>query len=319
MKKLYFLTCLLASFSIHAQDNNITFSVDMTGQSFTQAYVSGSFNSWSGESNPLSNVSGNIWEATLPIPQGEYEYKFTFDNWTGQEAFTQGDVCTITNYGNHNRRLVVNGSDKTLATAPFGVCAESATNPGPHDVTISVDMTGQTFTNVYISGEFNGWSGTSNQLIEAVPGSGIYSSTFPLDEGSYQFKITTDDWAMQEGFNPGDPGTSTDGTYTNRYMQIDDAKTYDLVWNSPEILSIDELISSTELSVFPNPSKDVWNISSNQIIESVFVYDVLGKQVMNLQPNNTNVTIDATALPNGLYFARMVTELGSSSTKLIKQ
>lgn len=317
MKKIYFLLCLLASISISAQQN-ITFSVDMTGQTFTQAYVSGSFNSWSGDSNPLTDMGSGIWEVTLPITDGEWEYKFTFDNWTGQEAFTQGDVCTITNYGNHNRRLVVAGADQTLATAPFGVCAESATNPGPHNVTFNVDMTGApAFTQPYISGEFNGWAATDNPLTDS--GDGVnFSITLPLTEASYQFKIQNDAWATQEGFNPGDPGTATDGTFTNRYISVDQDKTVSITWNAPQVLNALEFELS-ELQVYPNPSKDSWNIKSNQIIKSVFVYDVLGKQVISINNDVDQIKIDASQLTNGLYFAKVLTISGSKSIKLIKE
>lgn len=316
MKKITLLITLFISYIVTAQ-NNVTFSVDMAGQTFTQAYVSGSFNSWSGDSNPLTNTSGTIWEVTLPIADGEYEYKFTFDNWTGQEAFTQGDVCTITNYGNHNRRLVLDGADKTLPTAPFGVCVESQSNPGPHNVTFTVDMTGQTFTNVYVSGEFNSWSGTANMLTDQ--GGGIYSTTLPLNEASYQFKFTTDDWASQEGFNPGDPGTSTDGTFTNRYIAVDNAKSISTTWNLPEVLNINDFKTSANFVVYPNPSNYVWNISGQQTIDEIHIHDVLGKRVMSLSPRSNEVSIDSGTLPKGLYFAKMTTEFGSSSIKLIKQ
>lgn len=74
----------------------------------------------------------------------------------------------------------------------------------------------------------------------------------------------------------------------------------------------------SKFNAYPNPTKNVWNISGNQTIESVLVYDVLGKQVMEVKPNNTNVELDASTLPNGLYFARLTTEFGSNSIKLIK-
>lgn len=73
------------------------------------------------------------------------------------------------------------------------------------------------------------------------------------------------------------------------------------------------------LNVFPNPSNNVWNIKTkDQIIKTVQVFDVLGKQVMNVKPNNSHVELDASTLPKGLYFAKLTTEIGSDSIKLIK-
>ena len=48
------------------------------------------------------------------------------------------------------------------------------------------------------------------------------------------------------------------------------------------------------------------------------VYEILGKQVMTLTPNASEVKIDAYTLSKGLYFAKISTDNGSSSLKLIK-
>ncbi len=77
---------------------------------------------------------------------------------------------------------------------------------------------------------------------------------------------------------------------------------------------------TSEFAVYPNPSQNVWNInSSNQIVKLVQVFDVVGKQVISLKPNANEVTIDASTLPNGLYIAKVATETGSKSIKLIKK
>lgn len=75
-----------------------------------------------------------------------------------------------------------------------------------------------------------------------------------------------------------------------------------------------------EVKIYPNPTQNVWNIiSNNQILKSVQVYDVLGKLVISQNPNSNEVSIDASSLPKGLYFAKISTETGSKSTKLIKK
>ena len=326
MKKLYFLIFLLSSFGLSAQ-SNITFSVDMSGETFTQPYISGSFNGWSGTANALTDMGGDIWEITLPIVDGEYEYKFTYDDWTGQDTFTQGDVCTITNYTNTNRRLVVAGADQTLATAPFNGCAESATNPGPHSVTITVDMSsyGGTLGIVYINGEnynaqgLGNWCGAcGNEMTDQ--GGGIWSATLSLEEYAYQFKFTVDGWTDQENFSPGDPQTSTDGTFTNRYINVDGAKTKNFVWNQPsEVLGLKDVKNINSVRAFPNPTNNVWKIqTNNQNIQSVAVYDVLAKKVLSLNPNSSSVVISSKDLSNGVYFAKVKTNSGEANLRLVK-
>lgn len=307
--------------------SNITFSVDMTGQTYTDVYVSGSFNGWSGTDNPLTNVGGEVFEATIPIADGEFEYKFTFDDWTGQEEFTQGDVCTITNYGYTNRRLVVAGADQMLETVAFNSCYETGVNPGgPHSITLKVDMTEYpgSFTTVYVNGENYNDQGFGNWCGDCVPmndiGANIWAITLSLEEYAYQFKFTVDGWTDQESFNPGDPYTSTDGTYTNRYVQVDGPKTLECVWNaSTYVLGTGELANNIDFNIYPNPSQDVWHVNSSEIIDSIEIFDILGKRVAFINADNEAVTIDASSFDAGTYFATINTQLGSQTTKLIKK
>ena len=328
MKKLYFLIFTLYNLLVSSQ-SNITFSVDMTGQTFTQAYVSGSFNGWSGTANPLNDVGGGVWEATLQLADGEHEYKFTYDNWTGQEAFNMGDVCTITNGGgNHNRVLIVAGSDKTLPTAPFGGCAESADNPGPHNLTVNVDMSAYVDpinTAVNINGQNYNGQGLGNWCGPCIPltdmGSNIWSATIPLEEYTYEFKITVDGWTAQEMFAEFDPGTVTNDGFTNRYIQMYGDRTINLVWNAPQVLS-DQVVdlNINSFKAFPNPTQSSWNIRSNNTeITSIQVYDVLGKRVASIKPNAFEATIEASLLNKGLYFAKINSEYGTQTLKLVKK
>ncbi|OEK09108.1 hypothetical protein A8C32_13760 [Flavivirga aquatica] len=70
---------------------------------------------------------------------------------------------------------------------------------------------------------------------------------------------------------------------------------------------------------YPNPTQNKWTIrTKNQNIESVNVYDVLGKNVLSLKYNDSEAEIDASSLKAGLYFAQVKTEQGITSLKLIK-
>ncbi len=74
------------------------------------------------------------------------------------------------------------------------------------------------------------------------------------------------------------------------------------------------------LKVYPNPSQDNWTIKTQNIkMSSILVFDILGKQVLSLTPNTTEAKIDASALKSGLYFAKINTDKGSSSLKLVKE
>jgi len=76
---------------------------------------------------------------------------------------------------------------------------------------------------------------------------------------------------------------------------------------------------TTELKVYPNPSKVEWNIKANgQIINSIEVFDILGKQVVILKPNATDVVIDASTLNKGIYLAKVVSSNSIKTIKLVK-
>lgn len=75
-----------------------------------------------------------------------------------------------------------------------------------------------------------------------------------------------------------------------------------------------------KVEVYPNPSQGVWNIKSrDQILNSIQVFDALGKQVLSLKPNSNEVQIDASTLNTGLYFVRMESNSGFKTVKLIKK
>ena len=84
------------------------------------------------------------------------------------------------------------------------------------------------------------------------------------------------------------------------------------------LLSVDES-STSQFNVYPNPTINSWNVKSNQSIDSVHLFDVLGKMVMSLKPNSKEVSIGTSALQSGIYIAKINSINGSKTIKLIKQ
>ena len=74
------------------------------------------------------------------------------------------------------------------------------------------------------------------------------------------------------------------------------------------------------MTSYPNPAKDRLTINSvNKIIEKIVLFDILGNQVIVMQPNSQNVTIDVSNFASGVYIAKISTPLGVGSLKLIIQ
>lgn len=236
MKKIFTILMLGAVFSGLMAQKQVTFKVDMnnyTGGSFTTVYVSGSFNSWSGNSNALTDTDADgVWEATFPITDDSIEYKFTMDNWSKQESLTPGSSCTKTTGGFTNRFVRLTGN-VTLSKVCFESC--SACTPVTNkSITFNVNMrqyTG-TYTNVYVSGNFNGWSGNSNQLTD-TDGDKIFSGTFDITQDSIEYKFTVDNWKDDEKLTAGSTCTKTTGNFTNRFLKVTGPKVLGKVcWGS---------------------------------------------------------------------------------------
>ncbi|MBE0637433.1 MAG: T9SS type A sorting domain-containing protein [Bacteroidales bacterium] len=217
----------------------ITFRVDMSEYAgeFTNVYVSGSFNGWSGDANQLLDPDmDDVYEAELLLENGNYEYKFTLDNWNVQEEFQGGEPCVITSGGYHNRALTVTGST-ALPLVCWNSCYACGEEPQPKNVTFRVDLAyfSGNYSNVYVSGNFNGWCGDCNQMTDPDM-DGVYETTLSLMDGMYEYKFTMDNWAIQEEFMPGEPCTMTTGPYTNRVLTVDaDVVLTAVCWNSCDI------------------------------------------------------------------------------------
>jgi hypothetical protein len=81
------------------------------------------------------------------------------------------------------------------------------------------------------------------------------------------------------------------------------------------VLSIVSL-TKPDIVVYPNPARNLVNISSNEIIDEVSVYDMNGRQLM-LKKNTTS--IDISSLANGLYIFKVQINTQSLTKKVLKK
>ena len=210
----------------------VTFSVDMSNvtQTYTQVQLAGSFNGWAPATTPMTDANADdIWEVTVNLAPGSYEYKFAADNWAIQENLMQGSSCTTTNFGYTNRTLTVGNTAQSTPTVCWGAC-EACANVSPYyDVTFQVNMSEATgFTTPELNGTFNGWCGSCTAMSDANA-DGIWEVTVALQAGSYEYKYSYDNWAGSEQLTAGDPCTVTDGAFTNRLLIVEGTTTLAIV------------------------------------------------------------------------------------------
>lgn len=81
----------------------------------------------------------------------------------------------------------------------------------------------------------------------------------------------------------------------------------------------DETLTMDDVYMYPNPSKDSVTISSkNKNLKTVALFDILGNQLLLLQLNSRETTFNVSDLASGIYIAKIETEDGLGSLRLIK-
>lgn len=84
-------------------------------------------------------------------------------------------------------------------------------------------------------------------------------------------------------------------------------------------VGIDELTRREEVTEFwPNPAEQSLNISSWRPIETVTIFDMMGREIIQLVCDHptTNTTVEVAQLPAGLYFAKIN---GTSAWRFVKR
>jgi hypothetical protein len=77
--------------------------------------------------------------------------------------------------------------------------------------------------------------------------------------------------------------------------------------------------NNSNFTYYPNPVKDVLNITYSATIQNVQVINLIGQQVRNQEFNATNGSVDLSNLPSGAYLVKVTTENGEKTIKVMKE
>ena len=310
-----------------AQNFDVTFSLNMNEYegTYTQPYVSGSFNGWSEDANPMEDPeSDGIWTATINISAGESEYKFQLDKWATQEEFDGSDVCTKESGGYVNRVLIVTADD-TLQTVCYNSCYDCGASV---NITWNLDMSGITIApeGVFVAGGPFFGHGLLPPMTD-MDGDSIY--TFSLEreigfQSDYTFinGLCLPDWNCKEDISGQDCAVPP---FNDRTVG---PVTEDLTINT--FFGSCEEFSSTRDLEFDNSIVQVYPSIAT---ESVFVeitdgspdyrlnlYDVNGKfAIVDQEINLISNRIDVTDLAPGMYFIQVSNERKIAIKRVIIQ
>ena len=84
-----------------------------------------------------------------------------------------------------------------------------------------------------------------------------------------------------------------------------------------ESLSIDEANAET-VKLYPNPAKNMIEMTSNQVIKSLMVIDINGRVLQILEILTTDYSLDISNLSKGVYFVELQSGESKSTKKFIK-
>jgi len=183
------------AFACASSQSNVTFSVDMSNYpgglgADDTVHLNGSFAGWCGDCIPMSDDDGDgIWTVTIPLDDGDYEYKFTVNGWSNQEQWPgDGTPACAENADDgtyENRAFTVAGADLTLQTVYWNLCIGE--EPGEtYTVTFSVN-TSSIIGGVGANGLYAGGGVLGNaQALQLLDddGDGVYVGSIDLPEGT---------------------------------------------------------------------------------------------------------------------------------------
>ena len=107
--------------------------------------------------------------------------------------------------------------------------------------------------------------------------------------------------------------SSNDGDVTGNHGNGD----FWIVKLYPDNMGITEY--NSQIAVYPNPVTTVLNISANEPVKSVTVFNLLGQEVMATAHFEKTLRLDISGLPTDLYFIQVTTEVANETFKVVKR
>jgi len=311
-----------------APQTEVTFQVDLSqeGPNPDGVSIAGAFQGWSPGETPMTDDDGDdVFEVTLMLDQGTYEFKFVNGNsWDFGESVPP--ACN-----QNGNRFVEVGADPVTYLACFNQCSEECIlDPDPANITFRVDMNEETVSEdgVFLIGGFTdpAWQGGAEEMSDD-DGDGIYEVTLLVDgPADIQFKFTNGDPNVPENEESGDfaaGGCGVDngiGGFNRTHTRSgEDEILPAFAFNSCQPLSVTEL-ELGQTALFPNPSTGITYLdveNPNGFTLRMNIVDITGKLVReNVILNQKRNEINTSNLNAGMYFLNVVNQ--SNETAVFK-
>lgn len=77
--------------------------------------------------------------------------------------------------------------------------------------------------------------------------------------------------------------------------------------------------SKAKVKIYPNPTKDIFMITSNQRVLRVRLYEINGKKITEYIPEGypETITFNVATVPHGIYLCEVITESGKVTQRVV--
>ena len=299
-----------------------------------------------------TNFAGTTTSAVLNFttpsfnpPIAEYTFDNTLNNVNGANPFAlqTGMVYGTNKLGVANKALYIDGTGTTvsLTTLPVGFSARTISiwiNPSQVNADNKVFSYGSSVGTTGYGASFNSsrlynFTNTENLYYDTATSVGVWKHlVFTYQPTSATAKIYIDGELKASGYyntwNTTNNGVlylgSLFGNAGSKYFgYVDDLKIYNYVLSDTEVAYLfneNSILSSQnfnqnnlQVSLYPNPVKDILHIETAGEIKSVTVYGILGNQVLTSTSKDVNVS----HLSKGTYIVKIQDTNNAVSTKKI--
>ncbi|MFL9836542.1 T9SS type A sorting domain-containing protein [Flavobacterium sp. ST-75] len=85
------------------------------------------------------------------------------------------------------------------------------------------------------------------------------------------------------------------------------------------LMGLDDFEKDNSVKVYPNPVKDVLSVEGDVNLRSVSLYDIQGRLLQTMMPNDVQTTLDISMRAKGIYFLKITSDKGVKVEKVIKE
>ncbi|MDP1801225.1 MAG: SBBP repeat-containing protein [Bacteroidota bacterium] len=328
--------------------------IDASGNVYTTGYFGGTadFDPGAGTANLTSTGANDIFILKLD-GAGNFVWAKNMGGTSNDIGFSiavdpSGDIYSTGTFGGNadldpgaaSFSLTSNGSNdvyisKLSAAGNFIWAKGFGSTTADYVYGITTDPSGNVYTTGYFQGTVDFDPGVGTNSITSTGNYDIFISKLN-GGGNYTWAInlggTARDYAYSLAVDPSgnvyttgwfegtadfDPGSAT--------VNLTSAGAFDIfilkIFQSP--IGIKENLFENNISVYPNPTKDILNVELEMINSSVIKFQIvtaLGQVVMSESTDINHLSFNIQHLPNGLYFMNVISDGKIIATqKIVKE